>query len=193
MTNAEILALPDVVRALTCWWDECRGWYQGVTSAVVADLLEEYGWDCGPKKSTEANLFDWLRSTIIVKPSFRPHVEVFEYAIGAFNAYAGNVVHDHARRMFTWLWRKHDPHFANGFEYRRDARVLVNPADAEKIARSQEMRQYMMHAARYADWSFTTGILPDRVYGNIVTLTPEQPEGIVSSVWHDVRVDARVW
>ena len=100
--NATILAMPDVIAALQAWWDETRSWAQGVTSAVIADMLDELGYSV-PLRANEHPIQDYMRSVYTVESGYTPGLELFAAAAGVFDLARGTVAQPTMYPMVKWL------------------------------------------------------------------------------------------
>lgn len=204
MTNADILALPDVVRALQCWWDETRSFARGVTSAVIADLLEDAGWDFVEPNWTD--IVSWMRGTSD-EPAWidRYHPGPFHEAAGIFSVLNGTTANPTFLRALQWCNRQ------SGLLWHDWVRghMLISPEDCVMISHSREIRDYLMGPGGEATiraWANFLQMDADglptlteaygfpRRYGMVrFLLSEEQPQGILTMNVDNQLFDVRVY
>lgn len=194
VTNTEILADPDVVRALQCWWDETHSFAVGVSSAVVADLLEEKGWDTSVDGWAET--LTKMRGDLVVRWF---ESDAFEHAAGVFRVSAGTVANPVVARMFQWL---RDIAREEGVSYYdlAKAHVLVSAEDAGRMGMSREVREYLMQArgdrvvgAVEKNPLALCGLPVKIMFGMAVLLNESQTPGQVDLVAGETIITARVY
>ncbi len=184
MNNWPIYEHPDVVALACAWWDETQSFRRGTTSAVLADLMEELGFE---EDSKGPSLLEWMR-----KPAADGgeldyynddgpfHVAARVYRVG-FGSSASPVF------RFACQWAAAELQDEDG-----ECCLLGSRAELGLLASSREIREWM------TDRGFPTGLDPMTglgrdVYGWRVVLNRYQPKGHLDFVRGDKIVTARVY
>ncbi len=201
MTNGDILALPDVIRALQCWWDETRSWAVGVTSGVIADLLEDHGWDMRPPDSSQPCGYEPFFRSLRGRHGLT-WVDggggIFNDAAGVFDTRTGTTANPKVYRMMRWLWDSLRAEGVDNYALAK-AHILVSGEDASRIASSREVRDYLMQGdplnllGGYESGNPLAlfGMPCTILYGTAILYSESQTVGRIDMVAGDTIVTAR--
>lgn len=193
---------PEIIAALQAWWDETPGAFtRGTTSAVIADMMEETGFD--PNQWDAPHLFDWMRNAR--EGAILMH-QIAEESIkdrtGIFHVSAGTQANPCIRHMVNWFGERLRILGVAPSDMAREATTLISARECAIMGRSLEFREYYrfgigaLHDLSYAintrDPVALFGFAP-LSYGMHFKLNDVQPEGQIDCWCGDICITARVY